>query len=619
MIRRNLLLTAVGLIAYIFELSGPAHAINTGGDFANRSAFRPANVNQRIITRNQQYDYSPTIMLDVDGKYKMWYCGSVSTAQNVGGDNIMYTESTNLASGWSTPISVFKGQQYTGGSGTAFDGKNTCDPTVVRVNGVYYMYYGGSYDSPNILNLTGVAQSNNGTTWTRLNGGNPLAVLAPIDPAKTFGQGFYGVGQPSVVYLDGWFYLHFNDDTAGSTTASKGYLIRSMDPTFPNNAQTEALLVVNNQVGFYPVTMRTTTNRYVTYNVANGDFMYHPGLNRFTITLSGIVGEQNVLFYKKDFLPPGSDYTVPANILGFTDVPGAWREGPAIVRSPFGHAAFYGLNYHASQCVVPLDVIRSITNDTANPNDATKWDLSWSGMNVTFNTACGAAFLKTNFDRDGDHVSDPIVFRPSEAKFYQRKSTLAPNSVSLGNSSSTPVHGDFDGDGIDDVGVVNLVSGFYNWSIVKSTNGQVRNVATWGISGDQVAVADYDNDGKDDVAVYRPSTGTWWIIYESGSQQTLYGGDSGVNVRADFDRDGVADRVAWVPNTGLWKLHFSSGGFVYAVNWGLSGDVPFSGDFSGDGYDDYVVWRPSNGTWYVKAYQGEVTDEIVQWGLRADS
>jgi hypothetical protein len=37
----------------------------------------------------------------------------------------------------------------------------------------------------------------------------------------------------------------------------------------------------------------------------------------------------------------------------------------------------------------------------------------------------------------------------------------------------------------------------------------------WGIHGDVLVPADYDGDGKADIAIWRRSTGTWWILRSS--------------------------------------------------------------------------------------------------------
>ena len=40
-------------------------------------------------------------------------------------------------------------------------------------------------------------------------------------------------------------------------------------------------------------------------------------------------------------------------------------------------------------------------------------------------------------------------------------------------------------------------------------------VTQWGIAEDKPQAGDFDGDGKDDLAVFRPSTGVWYILRSS--------------------------------------------------------------------------------------------------------
>lgn len=71
----------------------------------------------------------------------MWYCAQ-DPQGTVPGDDILYAESPNLngpftAPGGGDPLIVFEGR----GDGS-FEGQHTCDPSIVKVDGSYYMYYG---------------------------------------------------------------------------------------------------------------------------------------------------------------------------------------------------------------------------------------------------------------------------------------------------------------------------------------------------------------------------------------------------------------------------------------------------------------------------------------------
>jgi hypothetical protein len=77
---------------------------------------------------------------------------------------------------------------------------------------------------------------------------------------------------------------------------------------------------------------------------------------------------------------------------------------------------------------------------------------------------------------------------------------------------------------------------------------------SWGVPGNVPVSGDYDGDSKTDFAVWRPSTGEWWIVPSSNPEGP------------------------------------------YVQHWGTLGDIPVPGDYDGLGKTNLAVWRPWNGT-----------------------
>ncbi|HSG79760.1 MAG TPA: hypothetical protein VLD62_09290 [Acidimicrobiia bacterium] len=125
-------------------------------------------------------------------------------------------------------------------------------------------------------------------------------------------------------------------------------------------------------------------------------------------------------------------------------------------------------------------------------------------------------------DFDGDGCDTVSIWRPAEARVYIINELGEDNGglgaaeydYPFGEPGDLPFVGDFDGDGIDTVGLYRPSAG-YVFFANRARSTTADTAFTFGDPGDEIVAGDWDGDGIDTVGLYRPSDGNIYLRLEN--------------------------------------------------------------------------------------------------------
>ena len=207
--------------------------------------------------------------------------------------------------------------------------------------------------------------------------------------------------------------------------------------------------------------------------------------------------------------------------------------------------------------------------------------------------------------------------------------------VAFGLPGDTPVAGDWNGDGRDELWVVrhNTSRGGLDWYLDLNGDGYLGElIVQYGLPGDIPLAGDFNGDGRDELAVVRANAargGLDWYV-DTGRDGYLaervagFGLLGDTPVVGDFDGNGRDDMAAvrYNPTRGGLDWHIDLAGDGYLAeqigHFGLLGDLPLPGDWNGDGRDDFGIVRGGTEWWLDMAGDGDYAEKIVRFGLPGD-
>lgn len=198
-------------------------------------------------------------------------------------------------------------------------------------------------------------------------------------------------------------------------------------------------------------------------------------------------------------------------------------------------------------------------------------------------------------DWNGDGIDEVGVYN-REGNNFVIQNGASYDVIGLGWEDVTPVVGDWNGDGKDDVGVRGPYS---QWALWNSNTDSAEILGKFGGFGSKPIVGDWNGDGKDDVGVYNPSE-NYFVIKNGARYDRIHlGWNDVIPMVGDWNGDGMDDVGVYDPNTGQWAVgNDPATARIFGFGW--AGTEPIAGDWNGDGTDEVGVYNRAGNNFLIQ-------------------
>lgn len=204
-----------------------------------------------------------------------------------------------------------------------------------------------------------------------------------------------------------------------------------------------------------------------------------------------------------------------------------------------------------------------------------------------------------------------IGFMTPESALWSLRSTASPGPADVGtfrfgDSTTIPVVGDWNGDGLDDIGTFDRETATWSLRYGASAGSFDAGVFVFGKPGSLPVVGDWNGDGRDDIGTFTPSTEVWMLRFGTSAGPANagtfeFGTKGALPVVGDWNGDGTDGIGTFDPKSATWLIRQTAApGAALTFKFGQKAVLPVVGDWNGDGRDGIGTLEPRTMTWSLR-------------------